>query len=44
LVRCTVVEATEAEIRKSRRVQRLLHALVAIMIVVPLLLFFIRSR
>jgi hypothetical protein len=38
------VEAAETEIRKSRRVQRLLYALVAIMVGVPLLVFFIRSR
>jgi len=39
-----VVEAAETEIRKSRRVQRLLYALAAIMVGVPLLVFFIRSR
>jgi hypothetical protein len=38
------MDPAEAEQHKARRVQRLLYCLVAIMIGVPAILFFIRSR
>jgi hypothetical protein len=36
------MEPTEAEKRQARRVQRLLYALVAFMIVVPVIIYFLR--
>jgi hypothetical protein len=38
------MEPTDAEKLKARRVQLLLYALVAIMIGVPVVIFFLRSR
>jgi hypothetical protein len=38
------METSEAEKLKARRVQRLLYALVAMMIVVPAILLVLRSR
>jgi hypothetical protein len=38
------MEPTDAEKLKARRVQLLLYALVAVMIGVPVLIFFLRSR
>lgn len=38
------MEASEAEKLKARRTQRLLYALVAVMIGVPVILFVLRSR
>jgi hypothetical protein len=38
------MEPTEAEKIKARRVQRLLYVLMALMIGVPWLIFFLRSR
>jgi hypothetical protein len=38
------METSEAEKLKARRVQRLLYALIAVMIGVPVLLFVLRSR
>jgi hypothetical protein len=43
LVRCTEMELTEAEKLKARRVQRLLYALMAIMIGIPLVVFILQS-
>lgn len=44
LVHSTEVEPTEAEKLKGRRVQRLLYALMAVMIVAPLVALVLRSR
>jgi len=43
LVRCTEMEPTEAEKLKARRVQRLLYALMALMIGIPVAIFVLRS-
>ena len=43
LVPCTEMEPTEAEKLKARRVQRLLFVLMAVMIVLPLVLFLVKS-
>jgi hypothetical protein len=44
LVRSAEMELTEAERLKARRVQRLLYALIAVMIGVPVIIFILRSR
>jgi len=44
LVRCTEMEPTEAEKLKARRVQLLLYALVALMIGIPVAIYFLRAR
>jgi hypothetical protein len=44
LVRCTEMEPTEAEKLKARRVQLFLYVLTALMIGVPVLIFFFGSR
>jgi hypothetical protein len=43
LVVSTEMEPTEAEKRKARNVQRLLYLLVAVMIGVPVLIYFLRG-
>jgi hypothetical protein len=44
LVRCTEMDATEAEKANARRVQWLLYGLVIVMIGAPVLVFFLRNR
>jgi len=44
LVRCTEMEPTEAEKLKARRVQTLLYMLMAILIGLPALIYFLRLR
>lgn len=43
MVRCTEMEPTEAEKLKARRVQQLLYVLMALMIGIPLIIFFLQS-
>jgi len=43
LVRCTEMELTDAEKLKARRVQRLLYALIVLMIGIPVIIFILRS-
>jgi hypothetical protein len=44
LVRCTEMEPTEAEKLKAQRVQLFLLLMTGLMIGVPVLIFFLRSR
>jgi uncharacterized membrane protein len=42
-VRCTEMEPTEAEKLKGQRTQRLLYALVALMIGIPVIIFVVQT-
>lgn len=42
-MRCTEMESTDAEKLKARRVQLLLYVLMALMVGIPLAIYFVRT-